>query len=75
MLNTDIRSIENLCRFRHAACAAPFDIFMVHKDAFYAGQAAQAAFEELDRIENNLSQFIENSDVARINSLTPGSIT
>jgi thiamine biosynthesis lipoprotein len=38
----------------------------------YAGQAAQTAFEELERIERNLSRFIENSDVSRINSLGKG---
>ncbi len=49
--------------------AATFEIFIVHRDAVYAEQAAWAAFEELDRIEDNLSRFIENSDVSRINSL------
>jgi thiamine biosynthesis lipoprotein len=52
--------------------SASFDVFVVHNDAEYAGQAARAAFEELDRIENNLSRFIENSDITRINSLGKG---
>lgn len=61
--------IPNLRRFSHDAMAATFDIFIVHRDALYAEQAARAAFEELDRIEANLSRFIENSDVSRINAL------
>ena len=61
--------IANLRKFRHSAMAATFEIFIVHRDAVYAEQAAWAAFEELDRIEGNLSRFIENSDVSRINSL------
>jgi len=61
--------IANLRSFKHNAMAATFEIFIVHRDAVYAGQAAWAAFEELDRIENSLSRFNENSDVSRINSL------
>ncbi|MGD0077715.1 MAG: FAD:protein FMN transferase [Sedimentisphaerales bacterium] len=70
MPDTDIQNIENLHRFRHGAMAATFEVFIVHRDAVYASQAAQAAFDELDRIETNLSRFIENSDVSRINSLS-----
>jgi thiamine biosynthesis lipoprotein len=64
--------IANLRKFRHNAMAAAFEVFVVHRDAVYAEQAAWAAFEELDRIEGNLSRFIENSDVSRINSLAAG---
>lgn len=70
-LDKDLCGIANISRFRHGAMAATFDIFTVHEDARYAGQAAQAAFDELDHIENNLSKFIENSDISRINSLGP----
>ena len=62
-------AITNLRSFKHNAMAATFEIFIVHRDAVYAEQAAWAAFEELDRIEGNLSRFIENSDVSRVNSL------
>ena len=64
--------IANLRSFKHKAMAATFEIFVVYRDAVYAEQAAWAAFEELDRIENNLSRFNENSDVSRINSLAVG---
>jgi FAD:protein FMN transferase len=68
----DLCGIANLRNFRHNAMAATFEIFVIHRDAVYAEQAAWAAFEELDRIEGNLSRFIDNSDVSRINSLAAG---
>jgi FAD:protein FMN transferase len=64
--------IANLRSFKHNAMAAMFEIFIAHRDKVYAEQAAYAAFEELDRIENTLSRFNENSDVSRINSLAAG---
>ncbi len=39
------------------------------------GQAAQAAFELVDRLERELSRFVANSDVSRINSLAAGQAT
>ena len=57
-------------RFSHKAMATTFEIFIVHADRQYAAQAALAAFDELDRLEAELSRFIENSDVSRINNLT-----
>jgi len=56
-------------RFSHQAMAATFEIFIQHDDAHYAGQAARQAFDELDRLEGELSRFIENSDISRINNL------
>jgi thiamine biosynthesis lipoprotein len=49
--------------------ATVFEIFILHPDARYARQAAYAAFDELDRIERELSRFVENSDISRINNL------
>jgi len=59
-------------RFSHQAMAATFEIFIQHDDARYAQQAANAAFGELDRLEAELSRFIENSDISRINRLAAG---
>ncbi len=42
---------------------------MVYDDDLYARQAAAAAFDEVDRLEGELSRFIENSDISRINNL------
>jgi thiamine biosynthesis lipoprotein len=59
-------------RFAHQAMATEFEIFCVHADREYAQQAAWAAFDLLDRLEKELSRFIENSDISRINSLAAG---
>ena len=72
LFEKDRYGIANLMLFKHNAMAATFQIFIVHRDAVYAEQAAFAAFEELDRIESNLSRFNDNSDVSRINSLAVG---
>jgi thiamine biosynthesis lipoprotein len=52
--------------------ATVFEVHCVHPDARYAGQAAQAAFEVVDRLEQELSRFIANSDIGRINALAAG---
>ena len=59
-------------RFAHQAMATEFEIFPVHPNRDYAQQAAWAAFDLLDRMESELSRFIENSDISRINSLAAG---
>jgi thiamine biosynthesis lipoprotein len=56
-------------RFSHEAMATIFEIIIIHEDERYARQAAAAAFEEVDRLEGELSRFIENSDISRINNL------
>jgi thiamine biosynthesis lipoprotein len=63
-------AIEGVRRFSHQAMATTFEVFTLHPDKRYAEQAAWAAFDELDRLEAELSKFIENSDVSRINNLT-----
>jgi thiamine biosynthesis lipoprotein len=57
--------------FNHEAMATTFQIFTAGRPADYARQAAAAAFRELDRLENELSRFIETSDIARANQLGP----
>ncbi len=59
-------------RFGHEAMATVFEIVCCHEDGAYAGQAAQAAFELADRLERELSRFLANSDVSRINALSSG---
>jgi len=62
-------SVSGIERFSHDAMATTFEIFIQHDDARYAQQAARAAFEELDKLDAELSRFIENSDISRINNL------
>ncbi len=62
-------------RFSHEAMATVFEVHVAHPDARYASQAAQAAFGVVDRLERELSRFIPNSDIARINDLSSGAST
>jgi len=62
-------------RFSHAAMATLFEIRCVHADPGYASQAAQAAFQLVDRLEQEQSRFVPNSDVSRINHLSAGQAT
>jgi thiamine biosynthesis lipoprotein len=59
-------------RFAHQAMNTEFEIFCVHDDDVYAQQACWAAFDLLDRMERELSRFIPNSDISRINHLATG---
>ena len=66
--------MAELHRFAHQAMATTFEILIASDDtvaesAEYARQAAQAAFREVDRLEKDLSRFIESSDISRINKL------
>ena len=65
-------SISGIHRFSHEAMATTFEIIIQHEDARYAEQAAWQAFDELDRLEGELSRYIENSDISRINHLPAG---
>ena len=61
--------------FQHEAMAAVFEIYIVHEDLEYAEQAARAAFRAIDKLEAQLSRFVENSDISRINNLKAGHST
>lgn len=69
-LSGDWDSIANSHRFAHKAMAATFELVIAYPDARYARQAAWAAFDEVDRLEADLSRFIENSDISQINNLS-----
>ncbi|UCH63986.1 MAG: FAD:protein FMN transferase [Fidelibacterota bacterium] len=59
-------------RFSHEAMATVFEIIILYENSHYAHQAAWEAFRELDRPEQDLSRFIPNSDISRINQLSAG---
>jgi thiamine biosynthesis lipoprotein len=69
------RELADVRRFSHEAMATVFEVLIVHSEAQYAAQAAQAAFELVDRLERELSRFIPNSDISRINALAAGERT
>ena len=58
--------------FQHEAMATFFEITIAGQERDYARQASEAAFRELDRLENTLSRYIESSDIARANRLARG---
>jgi thiamine biosynthesis lipoprotein len=51
--------------------ATVFEIVVAGEDSVFAAQAAEAAFQEIDRIELELSRYLPNSDIARINNMSP----
>ncbi len=61
-----------MSRFAHAAMATEFELILPGDDEEYSGHAAQAAFAEIDRLENRLSRFDPRSDISLINRLSAG---
>lgn len=61
--------------FSHEAMNTTFQVVLAGSPEPYARQAAAAAFRELDRLELELSRFVEGSDIARINRLGRGEST
>lgn len=61
-------------RFTYHAMATTFDVFINHDDAdaLYAEQAAQAVFQEISRLEDELSRFRASSDIYRLGQLQAG---
>jgi thiamine biosynthesis lipoprotein len=68
----DLRDVR---RFSHEAMATVYEVYTVHADRGYAAQAAQACFDLVDRLERELSRFLPNSDITRINHLEAGERT
>jgi thiamine biosynthesis lipoprotein len=61
--------------FEVNAMATSFEIIIVETseiDALYAAQAAEAAFAEIHRLEDELSRFRPGSDIWQLNQLKPG---
>jgi len=55
--------------------ATIFEVHAAHPDGHYAAQAAQAAFDLVDRLELDLSRFLPNSDISRVSHLAAGEST
>jgi len=71
-IQPDRNEIPKTAKFSHQAMNTVFEIWVQHEDGSYAGRAARAAFTEVDRLEQELSRFIDNSDISRINQARPG---
>jgi thiamine biosynthesis lipoprotein len=70
-----VPELHGVRRFSHEAMATVFEVYCEHHDEHYAAQAAQAAFDVVDRLERALSRFVPNSDIGRINHLAAGQLT
>lgn len=62
----------NWLEFQHEAMATTFALFIADQPPDYARQAAVAAWRELDRLEGELSRYVESSDIARANRIAQG---
>lgn len=62
-------------RFTHGAMGTIFEVKIDHPDSAYAAAAAVQIFQLVDRLEQYLSHFIQNSDIRRISSLEIGQST
>ena len=69
------RGLRDVRRFSHEAMATVFEVHVVHPDQRYAAQAAQTAFDLTDQLERELSRFLANSDITRVNCLAAGAST
>jgi len=75
LLRSEPDALTHPHRFAHKAMATVFEIVCVHEDRSYAGQAARAVFDLLDRLETELTCHRSSSDISRINGLKSGEST
>lgn len=59
-------------RYAHCAMATEFVLFVTEEDRKDGAAIAAEVFREIDRLEMDLSRFLEGSDVYRINHAKPG---
>ena len=59
-------------RFAHFAMGTTFELIVAAEDGTYAGQAGQAVFAEIDRLETLLNRFDPASEISQISRLDPG---
>lgn len=74
ILDCPEKTITDAFHFSHEAMATVYELYISNEDEDYARQGAQAAFAEVDRLELELSRFISNSDISRLNSAVPGQV-
>ncbi len=65
---------QKIHQFSHAAMATRFELHLVHGNAGEAAQAAQAVWEDLDRLEQEISRYVPHSDISRINGSPAGRV-
>jgi thiamine biosynthesis lipoprotein len=64
--------MADIYQANHCAMATYFEVRIADEERTYSAQAAQAAFDLLDRLESHLSRFRASSDIAQIARIVPG---
>lgn len=59
--------IRAIHQFAHAAMATRFELHIVHDDRAEAVQAAEAVWEDMDRLEQEISRYVPHSDISNVN--------
>lgn len=59
-------------KFGHQAMNTVFEVMLVEDDAQVAESAAYAVFQKVDRLEEQISRFLDVSEVAMISRIKPG---
>ncbi|MDX9923458.1 MAG: FAD:protein FMN transferase [Ignavibacteriaceae bacterium] len=62
----------NQFRFSQNAMATVFELIIAGTDKKYAEEAAWELWKEIDTLENELSRYLPNSDISKINNLKKG---
>lgn len=65
---------KQIFQFAHAAMATRFELHLAHHDASEAAQAAEAIWDDMDRLEQEISRYIPHSDISRINGSPAGRV-
>lgn len=63
---------RQIYQFAHVAMATRFELHVVHGDAMEAAQAADAIWDDMDRLEQEISRYVTYSDISRINGSPAG---
>ena len=66
------KTISDAHHFSHEAMATVYELYIVDEDKDYARAGAQAAVAEVDRLELEMSRFLSNSDISRLNAAEVG---
>ena len=62
------QTVDGTHRFQHWAMVCPWGLWVHESVEFdYAARLAQEVWDEIDRIEGELSRFVPTSDIARLN--------
>ena len=64
--------MADIHQFNNRAMATHFEVRIANEERDYAGQAAQAALDLVDKLESHLSRFRSTSDIAQIAQLAQG---